>query len=94
VLRIRFGSGRQVHRGRRKNQKLALALGSLLTPFAVMASVLGVWRLAADRKLTGEFAISSGFFSHWQVWFACAAALQWIAWSLNRYGRDHDRARS
>jgi len=94
LVRIRFGRGRPVHRGRGKNRKLALALGALLTPAAVMASVLGLWRLAADMKWTGEFGISSGLFSHWQVWLASAAILQRGAWMLNRYGKDHDRARS
>jgi hypothetical protein len=93
-VRIRFGRGRPVHRGQRKNRRLALAFGALLTPAAVMASVLGLWRLAADMKWTGEFAITSGLFSHWQVWLASAAVLQRGAWMLNRYGRDHDRARS
>ena len=93
-VRIRFGQGRRVHRGIRKNQRLALAVGSLLTPAAVMSFVLGLWRLAADVKLTGDFAISSGLFSHWQIWFGSAVALQWTAWTLNRYGRDHDQARS
>jgi hypothetical protein len=93
-VRIQFGRGRQVHREGRRNQKLALAVGSLLTPAAVMSSVLAVWRLAADIKMTGAFAISSGLFSHWQIWLGCAIALQWTAWSLNKYGRDHDQARS
>jgi hypothetical protein len=70
------------------------AFGALLTPAAVMASVLGLWRLAADMKWTGEFGISTGLFSHWQVWFGSAAILQWVAWTLNRYGRDHDQVRS
>ena len=94
LLRIRFGRGRQIQRTKGKNRRLALAFGALLTPAAVMASVLGLWRLAADMKWTGEFGIGSGLFSHWQVWMASAALLQSIAWALNRYGRDHDRARS
>ena len=92
LVRIRFGRGRPVQRGKAKNQKLALAMGALLTPAAVMASVLGLWRLAADMKWTGEFGISSGLFSHWQVWMVFAALLQGGAWALNRYG--HDQARS
>jgi hypothetical protein len=94
LVRIRFGRGRPVDRNKGKNRRLALALGALLTPAAVMASVLGFWRLAADMKWTGEFGIASGLFSHWQVWLACAALLQGGAWTLNRYGRDHDGARS
>ena len=92
VVRIRFGRGRQVLLATRKNRKLALALGALMTPGAVMASVLGLCRLTADMKLTGEFGISTGLFSHWQVWMVFAALLQGGAWILNRYG--HDQARS
>jgi hypothetical protein len=94
LVRIRFGRGRRVLRGSRKNRKVALALSALLTPAAVMATALALWRLAADMKWTGEFAIASGLFSHWQIWLACAVALQRAAWFLNRYGRDHDQARS
>jgi hypothetical protein len=92
VVRMRFGRGRQVYRAKGKNRRLALALSALLTPGAVMASVLGFWRLAADMKWTGEFGIASGLFSHWQVWLGCAALLQWGAWGLNRYGRDRVRS--
>jgi hypothetical protein len=94
IVRIRFGRGRRIQRGARKNRRLALALSALLTPAAVMASALGAWRLAADMRWTAEFGISSGLFSHWQVWLVCAAALQTGAWALNRYAKDHDGARS
>ena len=68
-VRIRFGKGPQVSRKRRKNQRMALvAAGCLLTPAAFLAAVLGLWRIAADLSLAGNFAISSGLFSHWQVW--------------------------
>jgi hypothetical protein len=46
-----------------------------------------VWRLSADLKWAGEFAISRGLFSHWQVWIAVAGVLQTCASILNRYGR-------
>ena len=92
VVRVRFGRGRQVLLAKGKNRRVALALGALMTPAAVMASVLGVWRLAADMKLTGEFGIASGLFSHWQVWFVFAALLQGCAWALNRYGQHPDQA--
>jgi hypothetical protein len=94
VVRIRFGRGRQVQRSKGKNRRLALALSSLLTPGAVMASALGVWRLAADMRWTGEFGIATGLFSHWQVWLGFATLLQYVAWILNRYGREPDQARS
>jgi hypothetical protein len=92
VVRIRFGRGRPVLPTKGKNRRVALALSALMTPAAVMASVLGLWRLTADMKLTGEFGIATGLFSHWQVWMVFAALLQGGAWILNRYG--HDQARS
>jgi hypothetical protein len=70
-----------------KNQHVALALASLLTPAAVMACVLTFWRLAADVNFTGQFPITDGLFSHWQVWLAVAAALQFISILLNRSGK-------
>ncbi len=71
---------------RRKNQHVALALASLLTPAAVMACVLAFWRLAADLSVTGQFPIANGLFSHWQVWVTVASTLQFSAILLNRYG--------
>jgi hypothetical protein len=87
VVRLRFARGPIVRRKKGKNRRAALGAGALLTPAAVMASVLGIWRLGADLHLTAAFGISSGLFSHWQVWLTSAAALQWAAWMLNRYGR-------
>jgi hypothetical protein len=92
VVRVRFGRGRRVLLAKGKNRRFALALSALMTPAAVMASVLGIWRLAADLSLAGEFGISRGLFSHWQVWFVFAALLQGIAWMLNRYGQHPDQA--
>ena len=94
VVRIRFGRGRRVQRTKGKNRRVALALSALMTPAAVMASALALWRLAADLQWTGEFGIASGIFSHWQVWLASAALLQSGAWILDRYGRDDDEVRS
>ncbi len=87
VVRIRLGSGTKVRQRRRKNRHIALALASLLTPAAVMACVLACWRLAADINATGQFPITEGLFSHWQVWIACATVLQFCALLLNRYGK-------
>lgn len=86
VVRIRLSSGRKLQRKQRKNQRLALAVASLLTPGAVMACVLGVWGLAADLNVTTQFPIGNGLYSHWQVWLAIAALLQSCAHVLNRYG--------
>lgn len=94
IVRIRFGPGPRVERKGRKNRRVALAMGSLLVPVAVMASVLGIWRLAADLKIAGDFAIANGLFSHWQVWIASAVALAFLSRLLNRYGRSDDTATS
>lgn len=87
IVRIRLEGGRRLQNKSGKNRHLALAMAALLTPAALMAYALGLWRLGADLQLTGAFAISSGFFSHWQVWLPLAVVLQLTALALNRYGR-------
>jgi hypothetical protein len=52
-----------------------------------MACVLGFWRITADFKVTAEFPIDSGLFSHWQVWIAITGIIQVCAVALNRYGK-------
>jgi hypothetical protein len=59
----------------------------LLTPASAGALALAFWRIAADLQWTSGFAIDSGFFSHWQVWLAAAAAMQLCARQLNRYAK-------
>jgi hypothetical protein len=86
MVRIKLQAGRPVQRKVGKNRQVASAIGTLLVPVALMAYVLGVWRLASDLGMAGEFAIS-GLFSHWQIWVAIAAALHIASSSLNRYGR-------
>jgi hypothetical protein len=83
VVRIRFGKGFKLGRKRQKNKRLALA-----------AAILAFWRIAADLNWTNSFAISSGVFSHWQVWLGAAVALQLCARALNRYGKSGDPAAS
>lgn len=95
VVRIRFGKGRALgNRAVRPNQRLALAAAALLSPAALVASVLAAWRIAADLNFAATFAIPSGLFSHWQVWLGAAAALQLCSRVLNRYGHDRDEATS
>jgi len=92
VVRIRFGKPTKVARVRRKNRRVALAVAAMLSPAAFLASVLGLWRLAADMQWAGSFAIVSGIFSHWQIWMGGAVLLQLCSRMLNRYGRDEDAA--
>jgi hypothetical protein len=91
-VRIRFGKRPQVSKKRRRNQRVALGLAVLLSPAAFLVAVVGMWRIASDMNLAGNFAISSGFFSHWQVWLVAAGILQVCARLLNRYGKRGERA--
>ena len=86
MVRIKLQKGPPVQRKTGKNRQVASAIGTLLMPVVLMAYVLGIWRLASDLGMAGEFAIS-GIFSHWQVWIALAAGLHIGSASLNRYGR-------
>jgi|SRR5579863_8851179 hypothetical protein len=92
LVKIRFGTSQTARTKRRQKQRIALGVSALLTPAAAMASVLGIWRIAADLNWAGQFAITSGFFSHWQVWLAAAALLQLGARILNRYAHSGEPA--
>jgi hypothetical protein len=86
MVRIKLRQGPPIQRKAGKNRQVASAIGTLLMPAVLMAYVLGVWRLASDLGMAGEFTIT-GLFSHWQVWIAVAALLHIGSASLNRYGR-------
>ncbi len=96
IVRIRLGKGRAVSRAREAlgiratRRRFVQAFGALFTPAAFMAAALAVWRLAADLQFAGEFGISSGVFSHWQVWLTTAVGLGWVGLSLNRPDRRDD----
>jgi hypothetical protein len=99
VVRIRFAKGpalgSKVGSTRtERNQHSALVLAALLSPAALVASVLALWRIAADLNVTNSFAIPSGLFSHWQVWLAAAVLLQVCSRVLNRWGRGGKAATS
>jgi hypothetical protein len=87
IVKIRFRSGPSVRKGGRKNRRLAFAAAALLTPAALTACALAVWKLAADLRMAGPFGITDGLFSHWQVWLAVGIFIQTMAIFLNRYGR-------
>lgn len=90
IVRIRLRKAPYVRPKPRKNQHIALAFASLLTPASLMACVLGFWAITADYKLTGDFPIDSGIFSHWQIWIALASVMQICSTGLNRYSnRQH-----
>ena len=58
---------------------------ALLTPVAVLAGVLGVWRLGADPGWTNQFFIANGLLSHWQAWFAVAIGVHTSARNLKKW---------
>jgi hypothetical protein len=86
LVRLMLKRGRPLQRKPGKNRHVALGLAALLTPAALMAYVLGFWRLASDIGIAGEFGIT-GVFSHWQIWLVIAALLHLSGYVLNRYGR-------
>lgn len=90
VVRVRFRQGPRVRRKGTKNQRLALAFASLLVPAVLAAWVLAIWRIGSDLRMAGDFAITTGLFSHWQVWVAIAASLNTLVVALNRYGKRRD----
>lgn len=94
IVRIRFGHGSRIGQKPRRRRRFAAALAGLLTPAALLAAVLALWRIAADMNWTGSFAIPQGFFSHWQVWLGAAVALQICAHLLNRYAKAGETAAS
>jgi len=51
-------------------------LVALINPLALIALVLGLWRLTSDIGWTGSFLVSEGIFSHWQVWIVVALGLK------------------
>jgi hypothetical protein len=53
-----------------------------LTPSALVALAMGLWRVSADLDWASAFPIASGFFSHWQVWIALSVALKIVSSAL------------
>ena len=85
-IRIRWTKPGETYRRRR--QLIALALASLLAPAALASFTMAFWRIAAAMRWTSAFVVSSGLFSHWQVWLVTAGILVLLAFALNRYGSD------
>lgn len=68
------------------SRQLANILVALLTPAALVALVMGIWRVSADLGWAGVFLISDGFFSHWQVWIALSIGLKMLSSTLIAWG--------
>jgi len=87
VVRIRFGRGPIVTQRPGKNSRIATLAASLLTLVSISCASLGLWRMGTDLNWAGDFFVSHGLLSHWQVWIGTAAAIQYAAWRLTRYAR-------
>jgi hypothetical protein len=87
IVRIRFGHGRPVTRRKTKNIRAARLTASMLGLVAICVGIFGFWRLGEDLGIAGDFVFSTGFFSHWQVWIAAGAMIQYASWRLNRYSK-------
>ncbi|MCX6625827.1 MAG: hypothetical protein NTY38_33150 [Acidobacteria bacterium] len=59
---------------------------------AVLAAVLGAWRLGADPGWTSRFFIADGLLSRYQMWFAAAIGAQASASILKRRAANRNRA--
>jgi hypothetical protein len=90
TVRIRLKYEHAVRKTMALNRQAALIASSLMAPISLMAWALGGWRVLADLKMAGEFAIATGLFSHWQVWIALGIALQLAAFLLHRFSRHDD----
>lgn len=65
-------------------QDVFAGAAGLLTLGAVVCFIMSAWKLMADMGVAGNFAISAGVFSHWQVWLATAIALQLFSFRIAR----------
>jgi hypothetical protein len=92
VVKLQLQYGRTLRTAARTNRQLALIAASLLSPASLMAIALGFWRLCADLNWMDEFAISTGLFSHWQVWIALGILMQFGSIALHRYVRNDSAA--
>jgi len=68
-------------------RELPNILVALLTPAAMIALVMGLWRVSADLNWSGAFPVTVGFFSHWQVWIGLSVALKVLSSSLLAWDR-------
>ncbi len=93
-VRIRFGKGPKVGKNGRRTRRAALAFAVILRPVAFLVALMGVWRISADLGFTSSFVISSGFFSHWQIWVAAAVCIEFLCHLLNRYGKRTDEPKA
>jgi hypothetical protein len=77
VVRIRITSIPQA-------SEVASGLAGPLTLLSVTCFSMSVWKILADLGWAGKFFLSSGIWSHWQLWIASAVAGQLVSFRLAR----------
>ena len=85
LIKVRIPRGAAGKRKLGKHAPVASGFAGLITLLAVSCLMLALWRLTSDLGWTGEFVISEGLLSHWQVWMALTIAFAVIGVRLARY---------
>lgn len=75
-------------RTRRSAQQVCALLAFVFTQAAFAGYVLAGWRLLADLDLLGQFFVSSGLLSRWQVWVALGVLMQMTGSMLQRLANE------
>lgn len=91
IVRMASAYNPEIRKAVQRTQEIAPVFRHFLMPIAVAGYALAAWRLGADLNLTGEFFISRGLFSHWQVWLALSVGTHLSATYFDRLGRSDNR---
>ena len=69
---------------------IALAVGSLLAPLALLAFTIAFWAFAVELDWAGDFLFGGSLLAHWQVWLAIAALLLVVGRLLAHLGSSEN----
>jgi hypothetical protein len=64
--------------------EVAPALAGILSLISVSCFALAAWKILFDVGWAGPFFVSSGLFSHWQIWLAGTVGAQLLSFRLSR----------
>lgn len=70
---------------------VALALGALLAPLALLAFSISFWAFAVELQWANSFLFAGSLLAHWQVWLAMAALLLVLGQVLAHLGSSENR---
>ncbi len=94
LRRSQLGPTPEIARAVADPRNVAPVIGLMLLPMSLIGYVFAAWRVGADLDWAGDFFISQGLLSRWQVWLALGAAAQFAANYLNRFARRSGSAAS